>query len=53
MFQKLFLEKQESSLKFMEVPTEKRYEKYIEKALTEVVDDDLKYRSKIHKFDSL
>ena len=33
----------------MSVPTEKRYEKHIEKALTSVLDDGIKFDSKIHK----
>ena len=33
------------------VPTEKRYEKYIETELNNLIDDGLKFHSKIHKKD--
>ena len=33
----------------MKIPTEKRYEEYIEKYLTSLMDDGLQFKSKIHK----
>ena len=33
------------------VPTEKRYEKHIEKELNNLIDDGLQFHSKIHKKD--
>ena len=31
------------------IPTEKRYERYIEKELTSIVDDGLQFTSRTHK----